>query len=133
MASIHERIAELVDKECGGNRSEFARRIKVSPAYVSQIYSGDRVPSDRTISDIGRAFHISEKWILTGEGDMYEPLERNAQITRFVGDALAGTDPSVKRRFVTVLSQATTEELEAIEKFALRLAAEYKKEIGEEQ
>lgn len=61
---------------------------------------------------------------------MLVPLSRNAQIARFISAATSTLEPSVQKRFVNVLSMASTEELEAIEKFALRLAEESKKEQG---
>ena len=58
MNTIEKRITYIVDTKCGGNRSKFARAINVTPAYAAQLYAGDRLPSDRTISDICREFGV---------------------------------------------------------------------------
>ena len=62
-------------------QDQFSKKINLSRNYIALIESGDRVPSDRTISDICREYNINEKWLRTGEGDMYDlPEDRTAAI-----------------------------------------------------
>lgn len=71
METVNERISELIN-ELQIKKSEFADRIHITPAFVSQICSGVRQPSDRTISDICREFGIFRQWLETGEGPKYK-------------------------------------------------------------
>lgn len=63
MKTIAERIMEVVEEK-GGNKSDFARKINVTPAYISKLGKDPNcIPSDRTIADICREFNISELWL----------------------------------------------------------------------
>ena len=72
MPTINDRIVELID-EFGINKIQFAERLSISTAYASQLCSGVRTPSDRTIADICREFHVRREWLETGEGPMRLP------------------------------------------------------------
>ena len=69
---MHTRISEIVAK-LGVTKTEFAKRLGISQAYVSQLCSGVKVPSDRTIADICRVFNVREEWLRYGEGEMEVP------------------------------------------------------------
>lgn len=69
MKTVNDRISHLINAECGGNKSAFARLVGITPAYAAQLYAGQREPSERTISDIARAFSVRRDWLLTGEGE----------------------------------------------------------------
>lgn len=122
---MNTRIQQIIIKK-GINKTEFARKINVSQAYVSQLCSGTKTPSDRTIADICREFDVNEYWLRTGKGDMFIPKSRGDQITAFVGDILNGP-PDFRQRFISVLSRMTPEEWDLLEKKILELADEIKK------
>lgn len=79
----------LVIKDSGLNKSKFAERLKITPAFLSQMCSGARMPSDRTISDICREFRVNEQWLRTGEGAMRQDSTQRDQLELFFGDVLA--------------------------------------------
>ena len=68
---VNKRI-EAVINAAKISRAEFADRILVSRPFVSELCSGAKKPSDRTIRNICRAFGVSEQWLRTGEGEMFE-------------------------------------------------------------
>lgn len=127
MNEFNERLKKVIEVS-GYNKSRFAEKMNISQAYLSQLCSGVRSPSDRTITDICREFDISETWLRTGEGKMSIDLSREAQIIKFVGEALREESPSDRQRFLNSLLGATPEELHAIAEFAKRLAEEYANE-----
>lgn len=69
---MNNRIKQVIESE-KISRAEFAKRIEVSQAFVSQICSGVHNPSPRTISAICREFNIRREWLETGEGPMRLP------------------------------------------------------------
>lgn len=88
MPTINDRIVELLDN-LGLKKSQFAEKLSVSQPYVSQLCSGVRTPSDRTISDICREFSVRREWLETGEGPMRIPEpEEDLEI---INDLLADT------------------------------------------
>lgn len=74
MNEIGHRLREAL-KLRHYSQLELARTIQMVPSAISQIVSGARNPSDRTIRDICAALHISEEWLRTGAGDMDAPTD----------------------------------------------------------
>lgn len=72
MVNISDRISQVV-KESGLTKTAFAKRINISQPYLSQLCGGGYTPSDRTIADICREFHVRREWLETGEGPMRLP------------------------------------------------------------
>ena len=95
MVTIHSRIAQLINEKCEGNKSAFARRLNVTPAYAAQLYSGAREPSDRTVSDICREFGCDEVWLYVGAE---LPLGWDSYTRATVNDTYSNT--RTKRAFV---------------------------------
>lgn len=97
MSTIAERIMEIVNKN-GGNKSEFARRINVTPAYISKLGKDpNRVPSDRTITDICREFNISEVWLRTGEGEPKLKQDEDEEFLEIMERIHMSDDDLIKR------------------------------------
>ena len=69
---ISERIKQI-RKNQNQTMEVFGQRIGVTRNSISMIESGRNNPSDQTIRSICREFSVSETWLRTGEGDMYEP------------------------------------------------------------
>ena len=69
---MKNRIIQIIKAE-NITKTEFAKRIEVSQAFVSQMCSGAYNPSPRTISVICREFNIRREWLETGEGPMRLP------------------------------------------------------------
>lgn len=84
------RIVE-VRKAAKLTQEQFAKKMKISTNYVTLIETGRKNPGDRLISDICREFHITEKWLRTGAGEMYDlPEDETAAI---VSDLLEEDNP----------------------------------------
>jgi transcriptional regulator with XRE-family HTH domain len=114
MKSISERIVYLIDTECSGNKSAFARQINITPAYAAQLYKMERTPSDRTISDICRIFDIQEDWLRHGLEPMRAAKSREEEIAELVGSALTGSS-DFKKAVIKMICSRTDEELKALE------------------
>ena len=112
---MNERIQAIIIAK-GMKKTEFAQKLNVSQAYISQLCTGTKTPSDRTISDICREFDVSETWLRTGEGEMFVPMSRSQEISTFVGKVLKGEEDTFKRRFVAMLSRLDENDWEGLEK-----------------
>lgn len=122
MPEISERIAKVVDENCRGNKSAFARAINITPAFAAQLYTGQREPSERTIADICRVFGVSKLWLDTGEGEMYVKRSLNQELDMMVTTLMNDADESFKKRFVAALLQVPPEGWDAIEEFVNKLS-----------
>lgn len=121
MEQLSERIRELI-RIRGKKKSEFARALNVSQAFVSQMCSGERVPSDRTIADICREFDVSEEWLRNGTGPMFVEKTRDEELAEFFGHVLARDD--FKQRLLAALARLDESEWAMLEQVARKLLDE---------
>lgn len=131
METMADRISKVIrDKE--KTKTAFSDRINVSQAFVSQMCSGLKVPSDRTIADICREFNVNEDWLRTGRGDPYIQLSRDEELAQFFGNVMKGEDPDFRRRLLSVMSRLTTDEWALLEQMAWKLVDELRQDSGQE-
>ncbi len=110
-------------------QDDFAEIIGLTKNFISLIETGNRTPSDRTISDICRVFHVNESWLRTGDGEMFKPVNRDAELAAFLGDIMKDEDDDYRRRLLSVLQRLDRiEDWELLERVATRLAEDSKKE-----
>lgn len=121
MEQLSERIRELI-RVRRKKKAEFARALNVSQAFVSQMCSGERMPSDRTIADICREFDVSEEWLRTGTGPMFVEKTRDEELAEFFGHVLARDD--FKQRLLAALSRLDESEWAMLEQVARKLLDE---------
>ncbi len=71
MSTIKERIQRIMT-DSGLTQQDFARRLGVSPASISSIFSGRTNPTLNHVEAIRRAFpQINTDWLMFGSGTMY--------------------------------------------------------------
>ena len=68
---MNERIKEL-RKALGLTLEEFGAKIGMGKSSVSKIEKGLNGTTDQTIRSICREFKVSEDWLRTGEGAMFD-------------------------------------------------------------
>lgn len=127
MSNLNERISAVVSAS-GLNKTKFADVINISQPFLSQICSGAKAPSDRTIIDICREFNVSERWLRTGEGEMFLELSRADEIAAYVGRVLKDESAFYQQKLLLFLSRLSPEMLAELEKVADEILANGKKE-----
>lgn len=68
---IGSRIMQII-KDFNLNKTSFAKKLKISQGYVSEITTGKKNIPPYLIRLISLTFNINEHWLLTGEGEMLE-------------------------------------------------------------
>lgn len=124
---MKERIRDLRKTHLKLTQQAFADQLGLSQNYVWQIEKGERVPSDRTISDICREFNCNEIWLRTGEGDPFQEESRQEQIMRFATQTVNGSD-EFKKAFVSMLAKMDADDWDNLAKLFRKLSGEIKKE-----
>lgn len=76
MSDIGDRVRELRKSE-HSTQKDFARRLLVSQSYLSGIENKNETPTNKLIKLICLEFGVSEQWLISGQGDMYEPVYEN--------------------------------------------------------
>lgn len=116
MNHLNERINYLI-KSLGMKKTAFAEKLNVSQAFVSQLCSGVKQPSERTIQDICTKFNVNEEWLRTGNGEMFIRLSRNDEIAKFVGELMKEEEDSFKNRLIAGLAALDDTGWEVLETF----------------
>lgn len=70
---MNNRIKILRKDALKMTQKAFAEALGFSENFIWQIEKGDRVPSDRTISDICRVFNVNRRYLEQGEEPMFLP------------------------------------------------------------
>lgn len=123
---MNERIS-LVRKEAGLTQEEFGAKVGgLSRNYIWMIEKGDRVPSDRTISDICREFDVNEEWLRTGAGEMFKPKSRNEELFEFATKVAEGDPGSIQAQLLAVMARLTDEQWEVLAQVAKEFVEETK-------
>jgi transcriptional regulator with XRE-family HTH domain len=123
---MHTRINEIVGKS-GLTKTDFSKRLGISQPYLSQLCSGVKTPSDRTITDICREFGCNEVWLRTGEGEPFQERTREEAIMRFAVQTVKGSN-EFRKALAAMLSRMTPEDWENLERLYDLFSEEYKKE-----
>ena len=124
---MRERLKEL-RKALGLTQQEFADRIGISRGNIATYETREGSPGSSVVNLICREFSVNETWLRTGEGEMFVPTKRDDEIAEFVGKVMAGEEDNFKRRCVAVLARLDESEWEFIERKALELFEESKKD-----
>ena len=123
---MKDRI-EYVIKSSNIKKVDFAKRLNLSQAFVSQMCSGVAKPSDRTIQDICREFGCNEVWLRTGEGEPFRATTQEEKIMRFAVQTNKGTD-DFRKAYVAMLADLSDEGWKGLHELYTKLSEIYKKE-----
>lgn len=117
---MNERIKKILE-ELGLKKVEFAERLHISRPYASELCSGAKAPSERTISDICREFGVREAWLREGEGEMFVQDTQSEQVAAFLADLTKDDSDTFKKRFVEMLAGLSPADWELLERMAEKL------------
>ncbi len=123
---MNERLKQL-RKALGLTQQEFADKIGSKRNTIAKYETNTNVPSTAVLSLICRVFNVNEKWIKSGEGEMFLPITRDDEIAKLSTDLFKEEDDSFKTRLILTLAKLDENEWAVLEKIAKELAADPKK------
>ena len=123
MNEINKRIADAIAAK-GMKKSEVARRINVSPAFISQLCSGAALPSERTIVDIASVCGVNPIWLRSGEGEMFQAMNEDEELAAYLGDVMNDEPASFRRRLTLEMKNWMPEVWQMLDEICKRLATE---------
>lgn len=112
---MKERIKAL-RKALKLNQKEFGQETMTSLSAVQKWESGENTPSPAIVALIAKKWNVSETWLRTGEGEMFEELDPDEELMRFVGKLVKDDDDPLNR-FARVLASMPSEGLDALKTF----------------
>lgn len=126
---IKDRISYVITVS-GLKKNEFAKRINISPASVSQLCAGITNPSNQTIASICEKFGVDRIWLETGAGEPFRPVDRNEEIAAILGRAIVNND-TARDRLIRAFCQIPDELFPYAEKILCEIVENLKKEKPE--
>lgn len=123
---MNERLKQL-RKALGLTQQEFADKIGSKRNTIAKYETNTNVPSTAVLSLICRVFNVNEKWIKSGEGEMFLPITRDDEIAKLSTDLFKEEDDSFKTRLILTLAKLDESEWAVLEKIAKELANDPKK------
>ena len=112
-----------IRKDSKLNQEDFGLRLNLTKNYISLIETGNRIPSDRAISDICREFNVNEDWLKNGTGDMYK--EKDGSFSELLVE-LEDSDDDFIKSLITVYMGLDEDSKSALRKIAKGMAEKYK-------
>jgi len=122
---LNERIKKL-RQSLGLSQDEFGRRLGVTRGAVTNIELNKVEPKPLFVDLICREFNVSETWLRTGEGEMFQPKSRNEELFEFAAKVAEGDPGSIQSQLLAVMSRLTDEQWEVLAQVARDFAEEAK-------
>ena len=120
---MNSRIKE-VRKAKGLSQAAFGAPFGANRDMINNVENGRAAVSDIMVASICRTYDVNERWLRTGEGEMFVQIARDKEIMRFVGDVMHGEDDNFMRRFLLALSRLPEERWADIEDFSRKITDE---------
>lgn len=126
---MNERIKEL-RKALGLNQTEFGEKIGIKQGSVAGYESGVRTPLDSVVLSMCREFNVNEKWLRTGEGEMFLPVPEEDEVASYVAELLEPDNPFTDLivEIMRTYSQLDSKSQEVLLEFSRKLKENIKKE-----
>lgn len=99
---MNERLKKL-RKALDLTQQEFADRIGIKRNTMGQYEIGRNEPIDAVVMAICKEFKVNEKWLRTGEGEMFIKQSRDEEMAELIGELMSQEDDSFKKRLVSGL------------------------------
>lgn len=122
---MNSRIKE-VRKAKGLSQAAFGAPFGANRDMINNVENGRAAVSDIMVASICRTYDVNERWLRTGEGEMFIQISRDQEIMDFVADTMQDDEDNFRRRFLLALSRLPEERWADIEAFARQITAESK-------
>ena len=103
--TVKDRI-KAVRKALGLTQQALADRLGIKQNTVAQYEIGRNEPIDAVVTLLCRDFRVNETWLRTGQGEMFQAVDREKEIATFISDILGDPGRDYLRRLLSVLMQA---------------------------
>ncbi|RGB72922.1 XRE family transcriptional regulator [Coprococcus catus] len=111
---LNERLKELRNY-LGLSQEAFGETVGVTKAAISRIESGINSLSDRMILSIVTQHNVSEEWLRTGNGSMFNAMSEDEELDLYVGRISGGSD-EFKKNLIKTLCKLSEDEWDVLKK-----------------
>lgn len=99
---MHERLREL-RLALGLTQKAFGEKIGLQNSSIATYESGRNKPSGAAIKQICDRFRVNERWLRTGEGEMFVPCSPDEELSEALEKILLAEPSDFKKRFFAAL------------------------------
>lgn len=123
-----KRIREQIGINRGGKKisqAEFGEVIGIGRDAVANIETGRVYPDQRTIMLVCDKFNVSQSWLLTGEGEMFNNLDKEREIALFFRQVSGHPDTELdqfRQNLVMALAKLDESEWETVLRIIKKLS-----------
>lgn len=106
MTTINNEIGTRIKalrKELGLTQLEFGRKLGLKANTITSYETNVRVPSEAAFLSICREFNVNEKWLRTGEGEMFLKLPPASELGTYIGQVIQSDDDFIKKIIVNYM------------------------------
>lgn len=101
----------------GLSQDEFGKKLGVTRGAITNIELNKVEPKPLFVSLICQTFNVNDRWLRTGEGEMFMELSVEDEIAAFMGDILKNEKSNFRRRFIAALARLDDTGWDVLEKF----------------
>lgn len=83
----------------------FASFLGIPKANLSSYETGRRTPTDAVIQLICEKCSVNEEWLRNGTGEMFQPENKNDEISKLFGNVLKSSDDDFEYRLINALTK----------------------------
>ena len=116
LMTIGERITIIRKNSEEKTLAKFGEKLGVSNTAISRIEKGQRGLTDQMCKAICRAYNVSEQWLRTGEGEMYETMTVDKNLLSLANEITNAPDSDPTKQFLSRLARLSESEWFALER-----------------
>nr|UVX50411.1 MAG: helix-turn-helix domain protein [Bacteriophage sp.] len=106
MYELKSRIKQIRNSNPNWKSQDlFASFLGIPKANLSSYETGRRTPTDAVIQLICEKCSVNEEWLRNGTGEMFQPENKNDEISKLFGNALKSSDDDFKYRLINALAK----------------------------
>ena len=130
LEKINERV-KLLRISLNKSQEDFGNSIGLSKSGISNIENGFRNVTKKHIKLLCSTFHVSENWLNTGEGNMFNFASQEEEIGSYLTDILCNEKKSTANLIKSIIlayGKLDTESKNVIDNFIDKIIKNAKKE-----
>lgn len=112
------------------SQEEFGSKLGVGKSAISYLESGRSNLTEQMALLICKEFNVNEKWLRTGDGEMFEQLTDQQKVMKYTAMLLKDTDSVVAdaiKNFIVTYEQLDDSSKKVLENIALKYIDNMKK------
>lgn len=131
---MNNRIKQL-RKDLGLTQEKFGEKLGLKKNSISQIENGINSLTEQLLLSVCREFNVSEKWLRTGEGEMFIPVPEEDEVAAYVEDLLADNGENelynLIKSIMRTYNELSPKSQEVLKDASKKLVENLKKEKGD--